>query len=337
LRLLSTFSIRFILFVALQTAAATAARAQAWVPAGGEGSITFTYQNYDVAGHFGPSGNKNKNGPTHSQSVVSEVDYGITDNLGLTVSLPFIASKYTGPQEYVVAGNPTYPGPLDDGSYHAAFQDVRIEGRRVFWAKSIAVAPFGGISFPTHDYETVGEAVPGRHRRDYQVGASAGSDLGGFGPTAYVQVRYAYGKMQEIDGFPFTRSNIDFEGGKELTSRLLLRGLVNWQIRHQGPTYEELTPDWVNHDRFIAPSFVNVGGGASLSLMRSAEVYALYAVTVAGSNGAHRGRLFAVGTTWAFGRSLGGLIGGHNAPFRTHAIRPAAFPSCPGAVGCESR
>src|SRR4030095_1712887 len=122
--------------------------------------------------------------------------------------------------------------------------------------------------------------------------------LGGSAPTAYVQVRYAYGKAQEIAGIPFTRSNIDVEGGNELASRLLVRGLVNWQVRHQGPTLDQLAPDWVDHDRFIAPSFVNVGGGTSVSFMRSAEVYAVYVVTVAGSNGAHRGRLFC----------------GHNAP-----------------------
>jgi hypothetical protein len=71
-----------------------------------------------------------------------------------------------------------------------------------------------------------------------------------------------------------------------------------------------------------------------VSLVRSAEVYAVYVVTVAGSNGAHRGRLFALGTTWAFGRSLGGRLGGHNAPSRSPAIEPAAFPSCPEAVEC---
>ena len=304
------------------------------MPAQGEGSVSLTYQNYDVVGHYDVFGHKNNNGGTHSQSIVPEIDYGLTDNLGLTLSLPFIASKYTGPPVYFVGGHETHPGPLDDGSYHAAFQDVRIEIRRLFWTKSIAVAPFGGLSLPTHDYETVGEAVPGRHRRDYQVGASAGTDLGGAAPTAYVQVRYAYGRMQEVDSNPFTRSNIDVEGGKEAASWLLVRGIVNWQIRHQGPTLDRLAPDWLNHDRFIAPSFVNLGGGTSISMRRWMDIYAMYVVTVAGSNGAHRGRLFALGTTWAFGRSLGGLIGGHNAPSRTHAIDPAAFPSCPAVAGC---
>src|SRR5262245_42627821 len=311
------------MIAAAHFAGAASARGQAWVPARGEGSVSLTYQNYDVAGHFDVFGNKNNNGGTHSQALVTEVDYGVTDALGLTVSLPFIASKYTGPPVYFVGGHPTYPGPLDNGNYHAAVQDLRIEVRRLFWIKSIAVAPFGGISFPTHDYETVGEAVPGRHRRDYQVGASAGTDLGRAVPDAYVQVRYAYGTMQRIDDIPFTRSNIDVEAGKETARWLVLRGLVNWQIRHQGPTLDRLSDDWVDHDRFIAPSFFNLGAGTSMSVTHSADIYVLYVVTVAGSNGAHRGRLIAAGTTWGFGRTLGGLIGGHAVPSITRPTFPA--------------
>jgi hypothetical protein len=305
------------------------ARAQAWVPLQGEGSLSFTYQNYDVAGHYNASGNIGNDASTYSQSLVTELDYGLTDAFALTLSLPFIASKYTGPSSYSVgvhtvnaAGN-----PLDDGSYHAAFQDIRIEVRRLFWAKSVAVAPFGGFSFPTHDYQTAGEAVPGRHRNDYQIGASAGSDLGNAVRDAYVQVRYAYGTMQRIADLPFTRSNIDVEGGKAPVSWLLVRALVNWQIRHQGPTVDSLYNGgyWSNHDRFIAPSYFNLGAGTSLSITHSADVYVVYVATVAGSNGAHRGRLFAVGTTWGFGRTLGGLIGGHAVPSVKRATGPAAY------------
>src|SRR5262249_50272462 len=151
--------------------------AQAWIPSKSEGTVSLTYQNYDVAGHFDAQGRKNNNGGTHSHAVISEVDYGITDTTALTVSLPFIMSKYTGPPVYFVGGVLTRPGPLDDGTYHGAFQDVRLEARRVFWAGPVPVAPFVGASFPSHDYQTEGEAVPGRHRRDLQIGANVGVNL----------------------------------------------------------------------------------------------------------------------------------------------------------------
>jgi hypothetical protein len=281
-----------------------------------------TYQNYDVVGHFDVQGHENENGGTRSQVLVAELDYGVGDRVGLLVSIPFIASKYTGPPSYMVGPFPTYPGPLDDGTYHAAFQDLRIELRRQWWAGPVAVAPFIGGSFPTHDYETVGEAVPGRHRWDLQAGASAGVDLDRILQGSYVHVRYAYGRMQEVNDLPFTRSNIDLDVGVAATSRVLVRGIAGFQIRHTGPTLAQLAPDWVNHDRFIAPSFVNLGGGPSISLTRSTDLFAVLVATVAGSNGAHRQRTIAAGVSIALHSGLHGL-GGANASRRPEILDPS--------------
>ncbi len=283
------------------------AGAQSWVPASGEGTVSVTYQNYDVAGHFDVLGRKNTNGGTRSHAVVTEFDYGVTDTIGLAVSLPFIASKYTGPPVYFVGTHETHPGPLDDRTYHGAFQDVRAEISRLFWAGPVALAPFVGASFPTHNYETVGEAVPGRGRRDYQFGANAGVDLDRILPHTYVHGRYAYAKAERLENFPFTRSNIDIEGGYSATSRVALRGLVGLQIRHQGPSLSELSADWENHDRFIAPSYLNVGGGAAVTVTGTTDVYALVVATVSGSNGAHRARTLAVGVSFGLWSRLRGL------------------------------
>jgi hypothetical protein len=284
-------------------------RAQASVPDRREGTLTVTYQNYDVVGHFDPQGHENENGGTRSHALVAELDYGVFDRAGLLVSVPFIASKYTGPPSYYVGPFLTYPGPLDDGTYHGAFQDLHIELRRQWWAGPVPVTPFVGGSFPTHPYETVGEAVPGRHRWDLQVGASAGVDLERILPGSYVHARYAYGRMQEVNDFPFTRSNIDLDVGVAATSRVLVRGLVNWQIRHTGPTIAQLAPDWVHHDRFIAPSYVNLGGGPSLSLTRSTDLFVVLMAAAAGSNGAHRQRTLALGVSIALHSGLHGLGG----------------------------
>jgi hypothetical protein len=281
-------------------------KAQAWTPAQGEGTVSLTYQNYDVAGHYDARGRKNNNGGTQSQVGVAEVDCGITDTIAVTVNLPFIASKYTGPPVYFVGGVETHPGPLDDGTYHGAFQDVRVEVRRLFWAGPIPIAPFIGASFPTHDYETVGEAVPGRHRRDLQIGANVGVNLDRVLAGAYAHGRYGYAIAQRIEGFAFTRSNIDVEIGFPIASRVVFRGLAGWQIRHQGPSVQELTVDWEHHDRFIAPSYTNLGVGASVPI-GGVDVYALWLGTARGSNGAHRARTIAAGVTFAFGSRLRGL------------------------------
>ena len=288
--------------------------AQAWTPGKGDGTVSLTYQNYDVAGHYDARGRKNNNGGTHSHVAVAEMDYGITHSLGVIVSLPFVVSKYTGPQVYFVGGVETHPGPLDDGRYHGAFQDVRVEFRRLFWAGPIPIAPFIGASFPSHDYETVGEAVPGRGRRDFQVGANVGLNLDRLLTGAYFHGRYSYATAERTMDLPFTRSIVDVEVGGPIGSRVVLRGLTAWQIRHQGPAVQELTADWEHHDRFIAPSYINLGVGMSV-LVAGADLYVLWLGTAAGSNGAHRARTIAAGITFGFGANLTGL-GGTAAPLQ---------------------
>ena len=294
----------------VQLAGVTTLGAQAWVPPAGEGTVSITYQNYYVTGHFDPAGKPTRNGGTHTNAALTELDYAVTDTIGLSISLPFIASKYTGSSSYVVRGFPTFPGPLDDGSYHAAVQDLRVEARRVFMAGPLSVAPFVGASFPTHEYETAGEAVPGRHRRELQLGASVSTLLDPVVPGAYLNARYSYGASERVRDFPYTHSNIDVEGGHAVTSRVGLRGLVSWQVAHKGPTAAELASDWKNHDRFIASSYVNVGGGPSVALTRAVDVYVLWVAAVAGDSGAHVSRTLAIGTSWNFGGGLGGLGAG---------------------------
>jgi hypothetical protein len=295
---------------AIHVAFAAPVGAQPWVPPQGEGTVSVTYQNYYVTGHYNAQGQKNTNGATHAKAIITDIDFGITDTIGVTVSLPFIASKYTGPPVYRVGGIPTYPGPLDDGAYHGTFQDVRVEARRVCWAGPVAFAPLAAVVIPTHEYETHGEAVAGRYRRELQVGVTAGADLNRILPRTYVHGRYALAAAEQLHGFSSVRSYVDAEAGFDASTRISIRGLASWQIRHQGPTIPELNAyDWLGHDRFVVSSYFNVGGGISLSLTRNTELQATWIATLSGSNGAHRARTLAIGTSWSFGSGRGGLEG----------------------------
>jgi hypothetical protein len=279
--------------------------AQAWVPSRGEGMVTLTYQNYYILGHFDRQGRETPNGATHSKAFIAEVNYGVTDTIGVTVSLPFIASKYTGPRpSYFVGAIETFPGPLDNGAYHGAFQDVRLEVRRAFIMGRVAATPFVGAAFPTHEYATVGEAVPGRHRRELQLGANAGVLLDELVRGTYVHARYTYTTAEREQNLPYRRSNIDVEVGSVATSRVAFRGLASWQLAHDAPTVEQLAPIWPIHDRFIVPNHLQAGAGASIELTRSTEVHALWLATISGHGGAHIARTLSAGVTWKFGGGL---------------------------------
>ena len=293
---------------------AASAVAQPWVPPPGEGTASVTYQNYYVTGHWvGPQGVKTDNGATHSKSLVAELDFGLPQSLGLTVNLPFIWSKYTGSPVYFVNGIETTAGPLDDGSYHGAFQDLHVEVRRVIELGHIAVAPLAGFSLPSHEYETQGEAVPGRHRTEFQVGASAGTDLGHWLPSGYVHGRYALYAAEKIDDLPALRSLVDLEVGAGITHRLGLRGLANWQIRNKGPTQKELVDHgWTTHDRFVVSNYFDLGCGTTIRLNRSTELSGNWISALSGNLGAHIAHALNVTLTREFGG--GSAIKGLGAP-----------------------
>jgi hypothetical protein len=291
----------------IQLASIAPLQAQPWVPPQGEGTVSLTYQNYYVIGHFDVFGGKNVNGATHAKAMLADVDFGLSDTVGLTVTVPYIATKYTGPDDYIVGTIHTHPGPLDeDRRYHAAFQDVRVEIRRVCWAGPVAVAPVIAVTIPTHDYETRGEAVPGRHRRELQIGVAAGTDLNRILPRTYVHGRYSLSTAERLSGFSAVKSLVDVEGGVDASSRIGLRGLASWQIRHKGPTIPQLAAgDWSQHDRFIVSSSFTLGGGISLSFTQHADLHALWMATVSGKSGAHQARMLAIGTSWSFGSGRG--------------------------------
>jgi hypothetical protein len=278
--------------------------AQAWISPAGEGTVTVTYENYYITGHFNLQGRKTPNGATHAKTLLAELDYALTDTVGLAVSLPFVSSKYTGPRpSYFVGRFETFPGPLDDGTYHGAFQDVRVELRRMFLRGPFAVTPFIGGAVPTHAYETVGEAVPGRHRPELQLGANAGALLDRLARGAYVHARYVYTTAQREQNLPYRRSNLDLEGGSSITSRVAARALVNWQFAHDAPTQDQLAPIWRIHDRFIVPNHNQIGAGISVSVTPAIELYTLGIATVSGKGGAHIARVLSVGASWRFGRT----------------------------------
>jgi len=297
----------FLAFLTAGLGSSKSVAAQAWVPPRGGGTVSATYQNYRHSGHFDRLGHKNTNGATQSQVCIAQLDFGVTDSLALQVTLPLIASKYTGPPFYFVEGQLTLPGPLDDGTYHAAFQDLRIEARRLVVVGPVALAPFFSGSMPTHAYETQGEAVPGRHRRELQAGVSAGTEWNALVPRLQVHARYAYAALERTNGFPHTRSNIDIEVGPSFTPRFEVHAISSWQIRHEGPTIPQLIPDWVNHDRFVNSSYLDLGAGGSFSLDHSTELYGLWVTTVRGSRGAHVARILAVGVSRSFGGGFRGL------------------------------
>jgi hypothetical protein len=277
------------------------ASAQAWLPPRGEGSLALTLGDYGFSGHFDSDGSRDPFGGTHARSVAVEVIYGITDRLTAGASLPFITTRLSG------SFPPGVPlGPLDDGRYHGDFQDVRADLRLLVRAQPVAVTPVLGVNIPSHRYEVVGEAVPGKRTREVFAGLNVGRALGS---RAYVHGRYVYSWVEKVvpDVKKLDRSNVDAEAGLTL-ARLTLRALGAWQITHGGLDLDDMRtrPGFFrDHDRAARTNYFNLGGGASFEATRTVDLYVVFYRTMSGQN-AHQAYSLSLGASWEFGGGFGG-------------------------------
>jgi hypothetical protein len=292
-----------VLFVfALALAAPASLHAQPWALPRGEGSVSLIYQHSYVRDHLFSGGLRRDVGHIRTQGVAMQIDYGLTGRLSLGASLPYMAARFVGQRGHVHADGTT----LDDGTYHGGLQDVRLDARYSVLELPVAVTPFVGVNWPSHDYEFFAHSAIGVRLREAQVGVH----VGGVRAPFYVQGRYAFGLSERLGGRRRRRSNVDTELGWFVKPKLRLFAFELGQISHGGieirPGLAGLTGDDIlNHDRFGRANILDVGGGVGVALARSMDLTCGALRTVAGEN-VHAARYaFSVGASWSFGGPSG--------------------------------
>ena len=285
---------------ALLSAAPRDAEAQAWLPAQGEGTVSIQWQNVFSKDHFVPTTAVDI-GHIESHAVVFDVTYGVTDKVAIDLSLPFITSKYDGPQPH--------PTALDDGAYHGALQDFRISARYNIRAGRFAVTPYIGSILPSHNYEYYAHAAPGRRVAEVQVGAYIARLLDAAIPGAFVQARVGYGLMQQVADINHSRAMLDLEIGDFVTERFRVFAIGTGQVTFGGIDIPLAGPNSLpmslqpHHDRIDRTDFLNVGAGASFSIRDSVDVFGSMVTNVANRNGHATNRGIDVGISWSFKRA----------------------------------
>jgi hypothetical protein len=284
----------------LHLAVAVKMYSQAWLPPKGEGQVSVTYENIFVRYHLNFTGARTDRGPIRTHTTILSFEYGLTNKLALDADLAHVFSKYEG---FV---GPVLHGPVDNGSYHPAFQDARLTLRYNALNRRTVVTPFIGVAIPTHHYETRGHSAVGRGLRELLIGVNVGRELESRYGGSYAHVRYSYAIVPRVAGFNLNRSNADWEVGHFATSRLSLRFLAAWQRTQEGlnhpldnilPNYEEF------HDRAARANFIRLGGGATFAVSRSLDLHVDYISTVSGIN-THAARGITVGISRRFSRGF---------------------------------
>jgi hypothetical protein len=295
----------------LVTVVAAPARAQAWLPAKGEGSVSILYQDVFVKDHMQATTPVDY-GQIYSKSMLLDVTYGLTDKVAVTVGIPWTATKYSGIKPHPLADLsgpiPVFYGvqPLDDGAYHQTLSDFRFDVRYNITKKWMVLTPFIGTIAPSHDYVTFAHAAPGQGLKELQVGVSGAKLLDAIAPGLFVEGLYAYGFTQQVLDIPHNRSDFSLEFGYFATPKLRLLALSSARLTHGGidtppnPRVNLPPLEFLYHDQIQREDFLNLGGGLSFTLSDKLDLYGSMIHTAAARNGHAIDRGISLGLSWSF-------------------------------------
>ena len=273
--------------------------AQAWPSPKGEGTVTASCQGVVADGHFVDDGSKAPGYRTQAANLVVEATFGITDRLSFDATMPWVNVKYLGPEEPLNLPD----NVLDDGTFHGAISDLRFELRYNVIDRHVSVTPFFAALIPSHDYDTLGEAAPGRGFQEYYFGAYAGRLFEPFLPRLFVQGYYSYAIVRQDLDIPLNHSDAGLEVGYFVTDSIPVTFVWNALWTHGGLTFEELfaAPPEVfrNLDRVVASQFHHLGVAASFPVGRTVTANLEYQKFVSGVD-AHYGYSISAGLTWVF-------------------------------------
>jgi hypothetical protein len=272
--------------------------AQAWVPPKGEGTVAIAFQNMNVVDHLAGTTRLDA-GRIDTNVLLADVSYGLTDRIGVDVSMPFVAARYTGTKPH--------PGTqVDDGSWGGTFTDFRFALRYNLTRRGTVITPYIGTIVPSHDYAFYGHAAPGQDLRELRLGVFTAKTFDRGLPGVFVSGRYSFGFVERVIDVSHNRSTADVEAGYFLTPAFRAFAMTSTQYSHGGIDFpiEGMRalplPLQPVHDQIQRVHFVNVGAGAAYSLSESFDVFGSFSRQIAGRNGHALNRGVTIGASWSF-------------------------------------
>jgi hypothetical protein len=195
--------------------------------------------------------------------------------------------------------------------WNTGWQDFGVTARYNLVGGKFALTPSVSFGAPSHNYDFRGEAVLGRHLKEFRLAIDAGQRLDVISPRLSVQGRYSYSFVERAIDIPNNRSNVSIKSTYLLTRKLAAQGSLYWQRTHGGlrfgsaPGSDLVFPGEVNtperldqHDRLLRDNHWLVGGGVSYSFSRM-DVFGSY-TAFAGGTDTHTGGALTFGISWPF-------------------------------------
>jgi hypothetical protein len=275
-----------------------AVSAQAWLPDKGSFNTTFVFNDVLNREHWLPNGDTLDVGHTRSQTYALLANYGVTDKLMVSASLPYVVTQYWGPPSH--GGRPGFN--VDNGDEHGSFTDLRVGVHYQVLEQPFAFAPYVAYVMPVSDYYVRGHAAQGRGLHEVVLGFNVGKSLGEWLPGTYAQMRYSYGFVEELQGVKHDRSNLNLEIGTFFTPRWNLSLYGSWQFAHGGidVPVPPSNPYFRNHDALAADEFFNAGLGTGFAVTPQLTAFLLYMHGFSGANGHRMNQGLTLGMSYGY-------------------------------------
>ena len=299
---MATFGVVIVFSLALSTSAF----AQAWLPPKGIGFFSIGGQGVDTSGHLFSDdiiledgtnlGDEVDLGNISSRSIFFNADYGLTRRMALSGTLGIVQSKYDGL-------SPEDPS-LDDGSYNGGLQDLSVDLRySALRSRTFKLVPFAGLTVPTNDYETFGHTARGRNLNEFRLGANLGWQSRTVSPDFFIQARYEYAIVENVDQWGLNRDTASLSLGYFFTPAFQVT--ANGVYLNTRDGIDWLTDihdenDFHTHDRAAKAQYTSAGIGMNFTLPSGLLLVFGYDTILDGEN-THQSDAYTIGTSWAFG------------------------------------
>lgn len=289
------------------------AAAQATVPGRGHGSVVLAWQNVVVHDHVASDGERIDAGDINAESLYLALDYGFTERLALTVSIPYIHKQYRGPRPHDPDnilpdedGHHVHADALDDGRYHGHWQDWGVDLRWQWRTDPVLLAPFISLNVPSHDYTYFAHAAPGTRQKRIEAGLHFARRFTGDWDRGYLVGSYGYSWYERVLDMRLRASRLTVETGYHVTDRFSLRALATWQKGHNGLDFPDDFPLprntvlWFNHDRIQRVDYLDGGLGFAYDLGARVRLFGTWLTNIHGEGGHRVHNAVSLGLTTDF-------------------------------------
>jgi hypothetical protein len=270
---------------------AVSAIAQAFMPPKGEATVSFLTSDALVRQHIFFLDGPQDRGHVRYQTSTIDTSFGILDKVAVSMAIPDVRAKYYGAFPHQrLPSDPDYRVSQDDGSYHSAFQDFRIDARYRLKHEGLVITPYLAFVQPSHSYEYFAHSGVGRDLQQLEIGSYFANTLDAVLPGTFVQARYGYALSRPILGVSHNQSKVDFEVGYFVTQSIRMFALGLGQVTHGGinltlASRTTLPYDvWVHHDQIARDNYLDLGAGGAVDLNDSVALFVSAIHTVTGVN-----------------------------------------------------